>query len=157
SGFADTVAGIALRLGGAGGDVAWNEIAETRIAALEVVVTLAFRNGTGGALVAGLLGDPDASVVAKRFGHESELGLILTGDGDAGGMNLGEARIGEESAALVGAPDGGGVATLGVGGKVEDVAVAAGGEDYGVGDVDFDFAVVERASDDAAGLAVNDD
>src|SRR5271157_2045817 len=72
-------------------------------------------------------------------------------------MNLGEAGIGEESAALVGAPDGGGVAALGIRGEVEDVAVAAGGQDDGVGDVDFNFAVVERAGDDAAGLAVDDD
>ncbi len=72
-------------------------------------------------------------------------------------MDLGEAGIGEKSAALVGAPDGGGVAALGVGGKIEDVAVAAGGEDDGVGHVDFDFAVVERAGDDAAGLAIHND
>ena len=72
-------------------------------------------------------------------------------------MDLRETRIGKKRAALVSAPDGGGVAALGVGGKIEDVAVAAGGENDGVGHVDFDLAVVETARDDAAGLAVDDD
>ena len=67
------------------------------------------------------------------------------------------ARIGEKRAALVGAPDGGGVAALGVGGKIEDVAVAAGGEDDRVAHVDFNFAVIQAARDDAAGLAVDHD
>ena len=49
-------------------------------------------------------------------------------DRDAGGMDLREAGIGEQRAALVGAPDGRGVAAIGVGGEVEDVAVAAGGQ-----------------------------
>src|SRR5208282_2148513 len=91
-----------------------------------------------------------------RLRHQGELRLILAGDGDAGGVDLREARIGEESATLVSAPDGGGVAALGIGRKVKDVAVAAGGKDDGVGHVDFDFAVVERAGDDAAGLSVDD-
>src|SRR5208337_1243863 len=69
----------------------------------------------------------------------------------------GKAGVGKEGAALVGAPDGGGVAALGVGGKVEDVGVAAGGKHDGVGHVDCNLAVVQIAGDDAAGLAVDDD
>ena len=57
-------------------------------------------------------------------------------------MDLREAGIGEKCAALVGAPAGGDVAAFGVGGEIEDVAIAAGGENDGVADVDFDFAVV---------------
>ena len=155
--WADTVACIAFGFGGAGSDIARNEIAETGILALEIVVALGFGNLAGRALVAGLFGDPNAAVVAERFGHQGELGLILAGDGDARGVDLREARIGKEGAALVGAPDGGGVAALGVRGEIEDVAVAAGGEDNSVGHVDFDFAVVETARDDAAGLAIDDD
>ena len=42
AGFADTAASIALGLGGAGSDVARDEIAETGVAALEIVVALGF-------------------------------------------------------------------------------------------------------------------
>ena len=60
---------------------------------------------------------------------------MLAADRDAGRVNLRVAGIGEERAALVGAPDGGDVAALGVGGEIEDVAVAAGGQHDGVGRV----------------------
>ena len=130
---------VADGLGVAGGDVARDEVAEAGIAALEVVVALVFGDFVGWALVALLLGHPDAAVVAERLGHEGELGLVVAGDGDAGGMDLGEAGVGEERAALVRTPDGGGVAALGVGGEIVDVAVAAGGEDDRVGDVDARF------------------
>src|SRR6516225_522556 len=72
-------------------------------------------------------------------------------------MNLRKAGIGKKCTALIGAPDSSGVATLGVRREVEDVAVTAGGQDDGIAHVDFDFAVVEVAGDNAAGLAVDDD
>ena len=56
---------------------------------------------------------------------------------------------------LVRAPDGGGVAALGVGGKIVDVAVAAGAQHHRIGDVRFDFAGDQVARDDAAGVAVD--
>ena len=83
--------------------------------------------------------------------------LIFAGDGNAGGVNLGEAGIGEQRAALVRAPDGGGVAALGVGGEVVDVAVAAGAEHDGVGEVALDLAGDQVAGDDAARAAVDHD
>ncbi len=157
AGFTDAAPGITFGFRGAGGDIARDEVTETGIPALEIVVAFVFRNRTGRALVAGLFGNPDAAVVAKRFRHEGELGLILASNGDAGGVNLRETRISKESAPLVGAPNGGGVAAFGVGGEIEDVAVTTGGQDDGIAHVNFDFAVVERASDDAASLAVDDD
>ena len=158
AGFADAAACIALCLGGAGSDVARARGCRSWDSGVRGNSRARLReSGRAARLSPCLFGNPDAAVVAERLGHQGELGLILAGDGDAGGVDLREAGIGEKGAALVGAPDGGGVAALGVGGKVEDVAIAAGGENDGVGHVDFDFAVVEVASDDAAGLAVDDD
>ena len=56
------------------------------------------------------------------------------------GVDLGKAGIGEQRAALVGAPDGGGIAAFGVGGEEEDVAVAAGAEHHRVAEVALDGA-----------------
>ena len=72
-------------------------------------------------------------------------------------MDLREAGVGEGRALLVGAPDRRGVAALGVGREVEDVAVAAGRQAHGVGQVRLDFARDHVAHDDAAGAAVDDD
>ena len=55
------------------------------------------------------------------------------------------------------APRGGDVAAHRVGGEVEDVAVAAGGEHHDVGGVGLDRAGDHVAGDDAAGLAVDHD
>src|SRR5713101_1559118 len=92
-----------------GGNVAGDEIAEAWVAPLEVIVALVFGDGTRGTRVTLFLGDPYAAVIPQRFGHQSELGLMLAAYGDARGMNLGEARVSEERAATVGAPDGRGV------------------------------------------------
>ena len=74
------------------------------------------------ALVALGLGHPDATVVAQRLRHQGELGLVVAADtGMQVGMDLGEARVGEQCPSAVGAPDRGGVATLGVGRQEEDV------------------------------------
>ena len=72
-------------------------------------------------------------------------------------MDLRETGVGETGAALVGAPDGGGVGVARVGRKIEDVAVAAGGEHDRVGDVAADLPVDEVADDDALRMAVDDD
>ena len=55
------------------------------------------------------------------------------------------------------APDGGAVAAHGVGGQEEDIAVPAGGQHDGVGQVGLDLAGDHVAGDDAAGPAVDDD
>ncbi len=157
AGFAHAAAFVADRLGVARGHVARHQVAEAGIRALQVVVALGFGNLAGRALVALLQRHPDAAVVAQRFAHQRELGLVIAGDRNAGGVDLREAGIGEQRAALVRAPDGGGVAALGVGGKVEDVAVAAGGQHHRVGQVRFDLAGDQVARDDAARLAVDHD
>ena len=124
---------------------------------LEVVVALVLRDVGGRAVVAVRGGHPDPAVVAQRLAHQRELGLLLAGARDARGVDLGEARVGEVGAAPVRAPDGRGVAVLGVGREVEDVSVAAGREDDGVGEVGGDLPGDQVAGDDAAGPSVDDD
>src|SRR6266705_1200250 len=82
---------------------------------------------------------------------------MLTADGDAGRMNLCETWIAKESAAPMRSPDGGGVRALGVGGKIENVAIPSGREDNDVGGVGLDRAGYEIAGDNAARLAVYKD
>jgi hypothetical protein len=72
-------------------------------------------------------------------------------------MNLRVAEVRDARAALVGAPDCGGVGAARVGGEIEDVAVAAGRQDDRVGRVALDLARDEVADDDALRLAVDDD
>ena len=81
---------------------------------------------------------------------------MIASDRNARGVNLGEARVGETGPALVCAPGGGDVATLGVGRQVEDVAVAAGGQDDRVRGVRLDRAGDQIAGHDAAGATVDD-
>ena len=143
-GFADAAAFVANLLGVARGHVARNQIAEAGIAALEIIIALGFGNLIWRTLVAFLQRHPDAAVIAQRFAHQRELRLIIAGDRDAGGMDLREAGIGEERAAFVCAPDGGGVGALGVGGKIKDVAVAAGAEHDGIGQMRIRSSPVTR-------------
>jgi hypothetical protein len=72
-------------------------------------------------------------------------------------VDLGVAGIAEVGAAPVGAPDRAGVGVLRVGGQVEDVAVAAGGQHHGVRETGGEFAGDEVAGDDPAGPSVDDD
>ena len=154
---ADAAALVADVLGGAGGDVAGHQVAEGGVDALQVVVALVLGDLGGRAGVARRLGHPDPAVVAQRLAHQGELGLVLAGARDAGGVDLGEARVGEVGAAPVGPPDRGGVGVHGVGRQVEDVAVAAGGQHHRVGEVGGDLAGDQVAGDDAAGPAVDHD
>lgn len=154
---ADAASLVADVLRGAGGDVPGHEVAEGRVDALQVVVALVLRDLVRGAVVTLGLRDPDPAVVAQRLAHQRQLGLVVAGARDAGGVDLGEAGVGEVRAAPVGAPDGGGVGVHGVRRQVEDVAVAAAGQDDRVGEVGVDLPGDEVAGDDAAGLAVDDD
>ena len=45
--------------------------------------------------------DRDAAAVAEGFRHQRQLGLVVALDRNAGGVNLREAGVGEEGAALV--------------------------------------------------------
>ncbi len=148
---------VADVLRGAGGDVAGDEVAEGGVDPLQVVVALGLGDLGGRAGVALGLRYPDPAVVAQRLAHQRQLGLVVAGARDAGGVDLGEAGVGEVRAAPVRPPDGGGVGVHGVRRQVEDVAVAAGGEDDGVREVRVDPAGDQVAGHDAAGPAVDDD
>src|SRR5262249_50070870 len=107
---------VAHPLRGPRRDVAWRQVAEAGIGAFEIVVALGLRVLARRPSVAGLLRYPDAAVFAQRLAHQRELRLVLPAHRDARGMDLREARVGDPGAPPVGAPDGGGVASLGVGG-----------------------------------------
>ena len=82
---------------------------------------------------------------------------MVAADRNAGRVNLRVARVGEERAALVGAPGRRDVRVHGVGRQVIHRPVAAGGQDDGVAGVLLDRAGRQVADDDAARLAVDDD
>ena len=157
AGGAHAAAGVADLLGGARGDVARHQVAERRVALLQEVGAVRLRDLGRRAGVVGRAGHPDAAVVAQALAHQGELGLVLARHRDAGGVDLHEARVGEQRAALVGAPGGGDVAGHGVGGQVVGVAVAAGGQEHRVRGVRLQAAVEQVAGDDAARGAVHDD
>ncbi|CAB5027103.1 unannotated protein [freshwater metagenome] len=126
-------------LGIAGGHVAGHEVAERRVLALEEVVAFGFGDLIRGPGLVVRRGDPDASVVAERFGHEGELGLELVARRDARGVDLRVAGVREQCAPAVSAPRCGHVGHLGVCAEVVDVAVAARGEQHGVAGVRRDL------------------
>ena len=99
---------------------------------------------------------PDPAVVAQRFGHQRQLALLLAADGNASGMDLRVAGIGEERPFLAGAPGRRDIAAPGVGRKEENVAVTAGGQHDGIARVRGNFAGDEIADDDSPGRAVHD-
>src|SRR6266536_6015605 len=80
---------------------------------------------------------------------------MVTGYGNAGGMNLGEAGITEERATFVSAIGGGDVAAARVGRKKKNIAVTPGSENYGVAREGLDFPCTKIAGDDALGMTVN--
>src|SRR5205814_7413073 len=77
---------------------------------------------------------------------------MMTGYGDAGGMNLGEARIAEEGTPFVSAIGRGDVAAARVGRKKENIAVTPGRENYGVAREGLDLPRTKIAGDDALGI-----
>ncbi len=117
---ADAATFIAHFLRAARGNVARSEVAVARIFALEIIIAIGFRNVVRrfGAIFLPFR-HPDASVVPERLRHEGQLRLVVAADRDAGRMNLGVARVGEERAFLIGAIGGGDVAAAGVGREVE--------------------------------------
>ncbi len=140
AGAADAKAVVADDLGRAGGDVAGHEVAEARVALLEVVVALGLRDVGRLAHLRGVARHPHPPVVAEGLGHERELRLVVPRRGDRGWVDLREAGVGEGSAPAVGAPRRGHVAAHGVGREEVDVAVAAGREHHGIRGVPLDLA-----------------
>ena len=155
SGGADALAVVAHALGGPGGDIPGGQVAEAGVHALQVVIPLAFGDVFRPPGVAALLGHPDPAVVAQALAHQGELGLVVAVHRDAGGMNLGVARVGKPRALLISPVGRGDVAAHAVGGEIKDIGVAAGGQDHGVGRVPFDLPGDQVAHHDAPGLAVH--
>ncbi len=135
-------------------DVTRDQVAERRVATLEEVVAVGGGDLVGGAGVVELRRDPDPAVVAQRLRHQRELALEVVAARDAGGMDLGEARVGEQRPAPVGAPGRGDVAGLRVRRQVVGVAVPAGAERDRVRRPRLDRAGGEVAGHDARGAAV---
>ena len=99
--WANAAAFVANFFGCARRNIPRRKIAVTGIFSLEIIIALVFGDFVRRFAVIFLaFGDPDASIIAERFGHESQLRLMLATDGDAGRMNLRKARISEQSAFL---------------------------------------------------------
>ena len=158
------VALVAALFGGTAGDVAGDEVSECGIAALEIVVAVFFGNvltldfallQTLG--IFELLGHPDASVVTERLGHQGEFRLLVAMNGNAGGVNLHVAGVGEEGSLAVAGDGGGAVATHGIGGEEVGVSVTAGTDNDGMGSETLNLSGHKVACDDSACTAVDDD
>src|SRR5258706_10349319 len=80
---------------------------------------------------------------------------MIARNGDARRMDLRETGISEECTFLVGAPDRGRVATLGVRGEIKDIAVSAGAEEHRMCGVGGDSAGDHVAHDNPAGNAID--
>src|SRR5690606_41952622 len=90
-----SISGVAAFLDRARGDVTRDQIPERGIAALQEIVAVRVGDLSRRARVPFLLRNPDASVVAERLAHQSELGLALAVHRNAGGMDLREAGVRE--------------------------------------------------------------
>lgn len=123
---ANTQASVNLLGDGTGSNVTRNQVAECRVAALQEVVALFFRNGIRVAVVALLLRGPNAAVVTQGLRHQDGLGLPIGVDRQARRVELHEGRGGQVSTAVIRTHHGAGIGVLSQGGHVVDVAVAAG-------------------------------
>ena len=112
----NTASFVANFLGGARRDVARREIAIARIFSLEIIIALCFGNFVRRFIAIFLARrHPDPSIVAQRFRHEGQFGLMFAADRNAGGMNLGETRIREKPAFFISAIRGGDIAATRIG------------------------------------------
>ncbi len=115
---------------GAGGDVAWDEVAVLGVPLLEKVPAIGFGDRLGGAFVVLVFGNPDATAFAAgRLRHQTELIFAR----DRGGVNLDELAVGVVGALLVEGRLRGAGAHHGVRRFAEDGSVAARADDDGVG------------------------
>src|SRR4029450_14025893 len=96
------------------------------------------------------LGNPDWYVVAQRFAHQGELGLVFAAHRNTRRVDLGEAWVREVCPLAMGSPCGCHVASHGVCGQIKDIAIAAGGEHYCVCEVSLDPPGHHVAGDHAA-------
>ena len=135
-------------------NVSRREITVRRVTSFQIIVAVAFRNFSWCSRLIGKLRHPDSSVVPQGFRHQRELGLTGTTGRNTCRVNLCVARISKRRAALVGAPDCGGIAAGCIRGQEENVAVATRTEDDRITEVTGDLPVPQIACNDAAGDAV---
>src|SRR5688572_15533065 len=91
-------------LGGARGNITRHQVAKAGVAFLQVIPAFAVRYLTRRSRVALLPWHPDSTVVAQRFAHQSQLGLVLARRWNTGGMDLGKARVGKKGPSFITAP-----------------------------------------------------
>src|SRR5262249_14185998 len=110
---------------GAGSDVARDQVAVSRVHALQEVVALALRDTLGIAAVFGILRNPyTASFAARALGDEAQ----LVGPGDRGRVDLDELAVGVDGPLSIGRRSRGPRANDAVGGPAEDDAGPTGCE-----------------------------
>ena len=96
-------------------DVPWRQVAIGRVLTLQEIIAFRLRYVARFTRVIGLLWHPHTPVIAQRFRHQRQLGLVLVQNRDTGRMDLCETGIGKQRAALVGAVYGGDITTEGIG------------------------------------------
>ena len=152
---------------GAGGDVARHQVAVLGIPLFQEVPALAFGDALGIALVARLLGHPDAAAFAAgRLRHQAQLVFA----GDARGMDLDELAVGVVRPLLIERGLRRSGADHGIRGLAEDGADAAGGNDDRVGreglhlhaaqvhgaDATADALVIDHGGEEFPGFVLGD-
>ena len=147
--WADALASIDHALCRARRYVARSKVAEARIDPFQVVVAFVFWDVSGGPCFVGFLGNPDSAVIAERLGHEGELRLEVVGLGYASRVDLCIGRVGEGRPATVRAPRSGDVASHGIGGEVEHVAIPASGKHHCMRGVRRELTGHQVAADDS--------
>ena len=147
---------IAGFLGGARRDITRSQVSIAGIFALEEIIPLTFGDFRSGPFVRLLLGNPDATVVSERLGHQSQFGLMIPADRNAGGMDLRVARVGKERTLLIGTPGGGDITALCIGAEVEDIAVTTGRQHHGIRGVGGNLTSHQVTYDDSLGMTINE-
>ena len=157
-----TITGIATFFGSTAGHITRHQVAEGRIATLQIVVALLFGNVFSFDLTAlktsGILyvfRHPDTTVITERLGHECQLGLVVPVYGNTSGMDLSHTWIGEESTFLVALPCGRAVRCHCIGRKEEGIAITARGNYHGMCSKAFDLTRHQIASQNTASTTVD--
>jgi len=156
SGRANAAALVAHLFGCTRGNVARAEVAIAGVFALQIIVSVSFWNACRVfAQVFFLFGHPYTPIIPQAFRHECQFGLVVPGDGDAGGVDLGIAGVGEGGALAIGADIGRNVAAFGICRQIEDVAITACGQDDSVSRPGFHASVGQVSRHNAACMAVD--
>ena len=155
------IAGVATLLGGTRSHITRNQVTEGRIAALQIVIPILFRNlGSFDGMFAEFLhifqflGNPDTAVVTQRFAHQGQFALLLAMYRNTGRVNLGKAGIGEESTFLIALPGGGAIGIHCIRGEEIGVSITAGSNHHGMGAKALQLTRYEVTGDDTLCLTV---